>query len=310
MFNNTYNYNINLFNSDQSLHDGVPKIYHHLKDKKFSDWEIPPWELFIFTKRLLGQGSFAKVYLAKWRGTFVVAKVINENICANEKNLVLREFDIMTKMHHPNIVQFLGYIDNPFIIVMEYIPKGDLLENIEKKTLNKSQKINIMKDILQGLAYIHNRKPYSLIHRDIKPTNILLTNSKVAKITDFGLSKFANYYRNNSNDNLVNLDNSTEINQSELSKKLIEDLTSLVGTERYMAPECVNDNNYSNKVDIYSCGILLYEMFENKKYIPNTKMIWYNTPKNIRNIINQNMLNINPEERSDALNLLELLNKL
>tara|TARA_B100001093_G_scaffold508498_1_gene570825 strand:- start:127 stop:1059 length:933 start_codon:yes stop_codon:yes gene_type:complete len=310
MFNNTYNYNINLFNSDQSLHDGVPKIYHHLKDKKFSDWEIPPWELFIFTKRLLGQGSFAKVYLAKWRGTFVVAKVINENICANEKNLVLREFDIMTKMHHPNIVQFLGYIDNPFIIVMEYIPKGDLLENIEKKTLNKSQKINIMKDILQGLAYIHNRKPYSLIHRDIKPTNILLTNSKVAKITDFGLSKFANYYRNNSNDNLVNLDNSTEINQSELSKKLIEDLTSLVGTERYMAPECVNDNNYSNKVDIYSCGILLYEMFENKRYIPNTKMIWYNTPKNIRNIINQNMLNINPEERSDALNLLELLNKL
>jgi serine/threonine protein kinase len=310
MFNNTYNYNINLFNSDQSLHDGVPKIYHHLKDKKFSDWEIPPWELFIFTKRLLGEGSFAKVYLAKWRGTFVVAKVINANICANEKNLVLREFDIMTKMHHPNIVQFLGYIDDPFIIVMEYIPKGDLLENIEKKTLNKSQKINIMKDILQGLAYIHNRKPYSLIHRDIKPTNILLTNSKVAKITDFGLSKFANYYRNNSNDNLVNLDNSTQINQTELSKKLIEDLTSFVGTERYMAPECVNDNNYSNKVDIYSCGILLYEMFENKRYIPNTKMVWYNTPKNIRNIINEKMLNVNPEERSDALNLLELLNKL
>ena len=310
MFNNTYNYNINLFNSDQSLHDGVPKIYHHLKDKKFGDWEIPPWELFIFTKRLLGQGSFAKVYLAKWRGTFVVAKVINENICANEKNLVLREFDIMTKMHHPNIVQFLGYIDNPFIIVMEYIPKGDLLENIKKKTLNKSQKINIMKDILQGLAYIHNRKPYSLIHRDIKPTNILLTNSKVAKITDFGLSKFANYYRNNSNDNLVNLDNPTQTNQLELSKKLIEDLTLFVGTERYMAPECVNNNNYTNKVDIYSCGILLYEMFENKRYIPNQKMSWYYTPKNIKNIIIQHMLNVNHEERSDALNLLELLNKL
>ena len=327
MFNNTYNYNINLFNSDESLHDGVPKNYHHLKDKKFGDWEIPPWELFIFTKRLLGQGSFAKVYLAKWRGTFVVAKVINENICANEKNLVLREFDIMTKMHHPNIVQFLGYIDDPFIIVMEYIPKGDLLENIEKKTLNKSQKINIMKDILQGLAYIHNRKPYSLIHRDIKPTNILLTNSKVAKITDFGLSKFANIYRNNSNDNLSKLDKDSKNNsliQYSYKRMIIEintpenqvysilnnDLTSFVGTERYMAPECVNNNNYSNKVDIYSCGILLYEMFENKRYIPNSKMVWYYTPKNIRNIINQNMLNVNPEERSNALNLLELLNKL
>lgn len=308
MFTNSYNYNINLLTSDISLHDGIPKNLYHLKDKKFGDWEIPPWELFIFDKRLLGKGSFAKVYLAKWRGTFVVAKVINANICANEKSLVLREFDIMTKMHHPNIVQFLGYIDNPFIIVMEYIPNGDLLQNIEKKTLTKTQKKNIMKDILQGLAYIHNRRPYSLIHRDIKPTNILLTNSKVAKITDFGLSKFANYYRNNSNDNLKNLD--IKNNNDSIYIKLTEDLTSFVGTERYMAPESVNTINYTNKVDIYSCGILLYEMFENKRYIPNQKMSYYYTPKSIRNIINQNMLNINPEERSNALNLLELLNKI
>ena len=282
----------------------VQNTWFYLKDKKFGDWEIPPWELFIFNKRLLGEGSFAKVYLAKWRGTFVVAKIINANICANEKSLVLREFDIMTKMHHPNIVQFLGYIDDPFIIVMEYIPNGDLLQNIEKKTLSKSQKKNIMKDILQGLAYIHNRQPYSLIHRDIKPTNILLTNSKVAKITDFGLSKFANIYRNNSNDNLTNLDNNSKYT------KLTEDLTSFVGTERYMAPESINTTDYSNKVDIYSCGILLYEMFENKRYIPNKKMNWYYTPKNIKNIITENMLNVNPQERLDALNLLDLLYKL
>ena len=68
----------------------------------------------------------------------VVAKVLDENICKQKKELVLREFNTMTKLHHPNIVQFLGYIDNPFIIVMEYIPKGDLLTNIPK--LSKSQK--------------------------------------------------------------------------------------------------------------------------------------------------------------------------
>ena len=215
----------------------------------------------------------------------------------------------MTKMHHPNIVQFLGYIDDPFIIVMEYIPNGDLLQNIEKKTLTKTQKKNIMKDILQGLAYVHNRRPYSLIHRDIKPTNILLTNSKVAKITDFGLSKFANYYRNNSNDNLTNLDNSKNNNDSMYSK-LNEDLTSFVGTERYMAPETVDTTNYSNKVDIYSCGILLYEMFENKRYIPNKKMTYYYTPKNIKNIINENMLNLDPDQRLDALNLLNKINNI
>tara|TARA_B110000444_G_scaffold257134_1_gene294969 strand:+ start:109 stop:1026 length:918 start_codon:yes stop_codon:yes gene_type:complete len=305
MFTNSYNFNITLFDIDISLHDGIPKNLYYLKDKNFGNWEIPPWELFIFNRRLLGEGSFAKVYLAKWRGTFVVAKVIDANICANEKNLVLREFDIMTKMHHPNIVQFLGYIDNPFIIVMEYITNGDLLQNIEKKTLTKTQKKNIMKDILQGLAYIHNRRPYSLMHRDIKPTNILLTSSKVAKITDFGLSKFANTYRNNSNDNLINLHN----NDSNYNK-LTEDLTSFVGTERYMAPESINTTNYSNKVDIYSCGILLYEMFENKRYIPRQKMSYYYTPKKIKNIITENMLNDDPKQRCEATTLLDLLNKL
>ena len=71
---------IDLYTCDCSLHGGVPKQYYSLKDKIFDDWEIPPWELFIFTKHLLGEGSFAKVYLAKWRETYVVAKVINENI--------------------------------------------------------------------------------------------------------------------------------------------------------------------------------------------------------------------------------------
>ena len=93
----------------------------------------------------------------------------------------------MSKLHHPNIVQFLGYIDKPFVLIMEYIPNGNLLEKI--KTLKRKQKISIMQNILQALVYLHNRRPQSLIHRDIKPTNILLTKSNVAKITDFGISK-------------------------------------------------------------------------------------------------------------------------
>ena len=67
-------------------------------------------------------------------------------------------------------------------------------------------KISIMKDILRGLAYLHNRRPYSLIHLDIKPTNIILSNSKVSKITDFGLSKFYSLTKIFSNTNLAGLD--------------------------------------------------------------------------------------------------------
>ena len=301
MFVNIFNYkkHLDLNNTDVSLHGGVPKQFFNLKDKKFSDWEIPPWELFIYKNRLLGEGSFAKVYLAQWRGTFVVAKVLNESICEQKKELVLREFNTMTKLHHPNIVQFLGYIDKPFIIVMEYIPNGDLSTNIFK--ISRKEKINIMKDILKGLVYIHNRKPYSLIHRDIKPTNILLTKSKVAKITDFGLSKFYNIEKINSHENLVSLEN-----QHSYSKD--NEFTTPVGTERYMAPEAQVSGKYNNKVDIYSCGVLLYEMFEGKRHIPGFPFKWYWTPKKIRKIIINDMLNFNPDERLEALDILNKFN--
>ena len=129
---------------------------------------------------MIGSGSFSNVYLAKWRETLVVAKVINKDICEEKQKLLfIREIEIMTKLHHPNIVQFLGYIDSPFIIIMEYIPEKIFRLHTEIKSKTK---ISVTKDIFQGLAYFHNRIPESLIHRDIKPTNILLTTSKKAKL--------------------------------------------------------------------------------------------------------------------------------
>ncbi len=290
-----YNYNTDNINKDISMHGGIPKKFNGLKDKKFGDWEIPPWELYIFIDRLLGKGAFSKVYLAKWRETFVVAKIINPEVCNEKKEFVLREIDIMSKLHHPNIVQFLGYIDNPFIIILEYVPKGDLFENNNISKLYRFEKINIMKDILRGLAYLHNRKPHNLIHRDIKPTNILLTKSKTAKITDFGLSKFYQLNKNNSYNNLTNLTNSGD-----------NELSHNVGTSKYMAPELLNNQDYDNKIDIYACGILLYELFENRRYISNIKLSWYWCPKKIKNIIINYML-CKQSERLDALTILNIL---
>ena len=72
----------NNFNSKEiGNSEYIPEQYIGLKNKKFYGWEIAPWEIFIFKDKLLGEGSFAKVYLAKWRETLVVAKVINEDIC-------------------------------------------------------------------------------------------------------------------------------------------------------------------------------------------------------------------------------------
>ena len=284
------NYDIDLILSQDEI-----KNAYDLNYKISNDWEIPPWELFIFKDRMLGEGSFSKVYLAKWREAFVVAKVINNEMLSVKKDIVLREIDIMSKLHHPNIVQFLGFVYDPFIIVMEYLPYGDLASN---NSLTKTQKINIMKDILKGLSYIHNRQPNTLIHRDIKPSNVLLTTSKLAKISDFGLSKF---YPNIKTDLKVDFEKDT--------KKLINlDNTITVGTERYMAPEVKVTSSYNNKIDIYSCGILFYELFEKKKYYPKLPLKWYYTPKIIQNIITTQMLCEDPGDRSDALSIIKKLN--
>ena len=280
---------------DHSLHSGVPRQFSHLKNKEFGDWEIPPWELYIFFDKKIGEGTYASVYLSKWRETIVVSKIFKDNV---DKELILREINIMSKIHHPNIVQFLGFIDEPFIIIMEYIPNGNLSNKIVH--LSNKKKLKIMTNILQGLAYLHERKPNMLIHRDIKSTNILLTNSYVAKIADFGLSKF--YYKENKNSkcNLQNMDNDNSNTESKIE-------SNNVGTERYMAPEVKNKLMYSSKIDIYSTGILLYEMFENKYYLSNFNWFW--CPKKIKYIIINYMLNENPNNRKTALNILKILNK-
>ena len=125
MFLTSYknNFSTDFINQDISLRSGIPKDYYHLKAIYFKTGKFLLKELFIYKDKILGKGSFSTVYLAKWRKTFVVAKVIDEEFCKNKKYIVSREFDIMTKIHHPNIVQFLGYIDDPFVIVLEYIPK-------------------------------------------------------------------------------------------------------------------------------------------------------------------------------------------
>lgn len=274
---------------DVSLHGGVPKVYASMKNKKFKDWEIPPWELRVYKDRKLGEGSWAEVYLAKWKETYVVAKVMKPT----PKNfLYLREFDNMTKMHHPNIVQLFGYVEEPFIIVMEYFPNKDLSSN---SNLNKKQKYSISADILKGLNYMHTRKPDTLIHRDIKPSNIMLTNSKTAKIVDFGLSKLSetNTFVSSHDKDLNLLDNNSGH-------------TSRVGSMRYMAPE-VENTHYTTKIDIYSTGILLYELFEGKLYKKDTDLKFYWTPRSLRLLITK-MTDKNPDSRPTAKECLNYFN--
>lgn len=289
-------------NKDYTLYDGVPREYTSMKNKNFEEWEIAPWDLLIQSDQLLGKGNFGKVFLAQWKYTTVVAKVMNDNIPDEKKELIKREFDVLTKCHHPNIVQLLGYVSEPFIIVMEYLPAGELLNYINhNKFMSKKKKIVLCLDILKGLHYLHSRKPSYVVHRDIKPQNILITPSGVAKIADFGISRlfYKNKKKNLSREILTELD----VNEENITQDKTE-LTKNVGAPRYMAPEIKKNEPYDFKIDIWSAGIIFAELFENERY--NKEFMWRSTPKRIKNIIINNMLRNNPQDRFQSNELILL----
>ena len=323
------------FDLDESLSDGIPKKYTHItRTKSFTEWEIPPWDLNL--KEEIGRGQFGKVHRAYWKATPVAAKIDND-LTTEDKQFIINELDTLIMIHHPNIVQIFGFVQQPFAIVMDYLPNKDLLHYIkQKKTIDIYQKVRICIDVLRGLEYLHCRKPKSLIHRDIKPQNIVLTKSGCAKIADFGLSKFIDnkIKRNGSKDSLEQIVASApNISAAELLEKVnngsivnlaathgssmtdINDLTSQVGSRRYMSPEMKNNKTYNHKTDIWSAGIVFAELFENTRYDLDikegiSKFKWIKTPINVQNIINQFMLKTEYKERAGATELILLFETL
>lgn len=257
---------------------------------------------------LLGKGAFGEVRKVIWRKTPAAAKVCHESMPHQQKMLFLRELELMVRCRHPNIVQFLGYVDHPFIIVMEYLPAGDLRAYWQSRSLAVPHKTRICIDILRGLGYLHNRKPSSIIHRDIKPTNVLMTLSGVAKITDFGLSRLkqagkaaADATPEAGRMRPTAVSTRTAPAYPVSSCEYHHDNTKEVGTVPYMAPEA-NMQGYDEKVDIYSAAITFYELFEQTRF--EGFDMWALAPVNLRPIIKK-MGAERPADRPSALELVE-----
>eukprot|EP00347_Sterkiella_histriomuscorum_P015113 403358271 len=202
---------------------------------------------------MLGSGGFGQVSLVKERDTkyqrYLALKKINIGTTMNEqkKLRVMRETQILQQLNHPSIIKMHDYfIDQEnsakqlncnwyLCITMDYAANGDLLQLIEKY---KSEKQHIpenniwiiAKEVCEGLSYLHSR---NIIHRDIKPQNILITGSNSYKIADLGISR-------------------------ELSSKNQQLHTSKIGTPLYQSPELLRKQPYDFKVDIWALGCLLY----------------------------------------------------
>ncbi|KAL5759451.1 hypothetical protein ACOSP7_017976 [Xanthoceras sorbifolium] len=217
------------------------------------DWEIDPSELDFSNSAIIGKGSFGEILKAYWRGTPVAIKRILPSL--SDDRLVIQDFrhevNLLVKLRHPNIVQFLGAVTEkkPLMLITEYLRGGDLHKYLkEKGALSPSTAVNFALDIARGMAYLHN-EPNVIIHRDLKPRNVLLVNSSAdhLKVGDFGLSK------------LIKVQNSHDVYK----------MTGETGSYRYMAPEVFKHRKYDKKVDVFSFGMILYEMLEGEPPLAN-----------------------------------------
>jgi len=200
----------------------------------------------------------------------------------------------------------LGYIAEPFTIIMEYIPCGNLATRKDKLTM--AQKQSVCLDVLRALVYMHNRKPLPCIHRDIKPQNILLTRSCVAKVADLGLSRILESTSalsrktkttpTSSRESSVHGPGRRPSNEAALPGYVELDLSTGVGTRRYAAPETAT-KTYDVSVDVYSSGIVFYELYEPGHYHPDEGLLWATAPSSVVGPI-ERMCNAEPEKRSSA----------
>ena len=216
--------------------------------------------------KILGQGSFGKVFLSKHKKTNAIyaIKVIDKTDKNNieGKPYFQREIEIMYKLNHKNCIKLYSHFEdnNYCYFIMEYISNGNLLNYIKKKPNNKlepKEVSNIIKELISAVYYLHNMSP-PIIHRDIKPENILLNENNIIKLTDFGWSNYM---------------------------KLSDVRSTFCGTPLYLAPEMIISDFHNEKVDIWCIGIILFELLVGR--VPFNGM---NKRTLINNIINCNII--------------------
>jgi serine/threonine protein kinase len=245
--------------------------------------------------KLLGTGAYAEVYLAQQNDTSqsVAIKRVNVQKLISTNQNIEHEINLLKQIHHPHIVECLdSFKDNDEIcIVMEYV-SGSTLRDFLKNTQHPLPETFIRKFIYQlfsAIIYLHNM---GIIHRNINPENILISQEGDAKLTNFGLSCVVDSIR--------------------LSPQ------SYAGTENYMSPEMIQQKPYSYSTDIWSLGCVFYEVLNN--YHPfgtnmfdiiqnmnagNIYPIPFPIPVDIQNLVTSMLVTI-PENRISLNRVIEL----
>jgi len=204
----------------------------------------------------LGEGGMATVYKAfdTRLETDVAVKVIRtENLTLGTMERALKRFEreakALARLTHPNIVKVTDYGEyegKPYL-VMPYLPGGTLKQRLGKP-IPWQEAARLLIPIAEALDFAHSQ---NIIHRDVKPSNILLTQSGQPMLTDFGIAK------------ILDLEETQDLTGT----------SAAIGTPEYMAPEQATAKTVDRRADIYSFGIVFYEMLTGRKpFVADTPM--------------------------------------
>ena len=192
----------------------------------------------------IGSGGFAEVFRGTWRGEEVAIKKLLHrpgSTGAQAEADFRAEAALMTKLTHPNVVRFMGVCPSPLCLVTEFCPRGnlfDLLHNVDL-ALPLQRRLQMALDAARGMAFLHNHTPV-IIHRDLKSLNLLVDKEWRVKVGDFGLSRFR---------------------ASSSTASTASLYTAQIGTYHWMAPEVMAGHRYTEKADVFSFGIILWELW-------------------------------------------------
>lgn len=216
--------------------------------KDFGVEEVKFTELKL--REILGQGAYGKVHRGYFRGSEVAIKIIDTEKTFDDRlaKEFIREIESLLKIRHNRFLLLLAVcIESPLCIVTELSKGGNLGAAIDNKILTREDKLKIALQIAEGIHYIHSKSP-PIVHRDIKPQNILLDEFKQVKIADLGLSRA-----------IEKVSNTEKINSTRVC----------AGTVRYMAPELYYEEPICYRpTDVWAYGCVLLHLFS--EHVPWT----------------------------------------
>ncbi|XP_028796099.1 probable serine/threonine-protein kinase SIS8 [Neltuma alba] len=222
-------------NGDHTKYDGKSDKVNAVLGEGV-EWEIQ-WEDLQIGERI-GIGSYGEVYHADLKGTEVaVKKFLDQDFSGDALAQFKSEVEIMLRLRHPNVVLFMGAITRPphSSILTEFLPRGSLYRLLHRPNfrLEEKRRLRMAFDVAKGMNYLHTSHP-PIVHRDLKSPNLLVDKHWVVKVCDFGLSRLKHH--------------------TFLSSK------STAGTPEWMAPEVLRNEPANEKCDVYSFGVILWEL--------------------------------------------------